>query len=932
MILNTFIDKLKKLDNSNDDNKLKNNEILLELYKILKNHSVDKDSIRELNIFKASGTLFKIDDVYLPSNFDDTLKILNIIETNIFEEYISWFKQNGMKEITLEEYFKRLIKICNEDDNIDKKRRIVSYMASEYHHIQNSIEIKDMLKKVKVIECIDGKFYTVFESYANSERLELILGSLKNIAKIENENLKAFYEWIGLESLPRVKDVISKLRCINENGYTNKKQFEEIFNFLGDQFNENKLVDHQIYELSSLKWILTQENNKLYRPNEVFHNKDKNLMTSQAKFIDIDFTKYEKFLNEIKVNTSPKIYLVIEHLKYLIAEKLKVNRDIYRYLNIHISDKSIKELKDYDCINIQDNFYKPSIFFWDEHPFGNYRMRLSDDFRPYKNLFEVLGVKEKYDYNDAIEVIKEISKKYGNNKLDENSKSVLIECMKCLQNEINIDFSSLKDTKCWVNRKDILYKPCELYFDNRKELSSKFHIIENNVIDIPIDILRILEKLGVKKFTDILNVEISDEKIYDECKDTSHSIPIEKIDLIIRILLNNKEKDSNFLECSKDLLKKLKLVKVNDLRVKYKLNFINKVNIVEDYVPAFYRKSDNCLYYDSIEDVYIYIGRELAFAIVQDDSFPNYASNISEIVNPSNDVSKISKNLTLYGFPEYTSNNLNVVETKTISGKLGEDINPNDKCEDNNYQNDVISENNSKTSLVITPDTDKNYHKNLNMNDYNVIDFKNQKQEKTENINHIEDDNEEKTYVSKQDKYDKQKDIQSEFKSKPEFPDKPVNDRNRRGEKIRLDITDRIPKEYSKKAKSERISRNKIDSKTYLKELYTNNENIMVCQICKDEMPFKKINSNEYYFESIDLFKDFGYEIQYNYIALCPLCAAKFKYLFKEINENIQDLKTRIKQGNSLSYPIDLFYEVKNIDFVEKHIFDLKICLEEFDK
>nr|HPM02429.1 hypothetical protein [Candidatus Cloacimonadota bacterium] len=85
---NIFIEKLKKLDNNNDDNKLQENEILLELYKILKNNSVDRDSIRELNIFKASGSLFKIEDVYLPNNFDDTLKILKIIETNIFEEYI----------------------------------------------------------------------------------------------------------------------------------------------------------------------------------------------------------------------------------------------------------------------------------------------------------------------------------------------------------------------------------------------------------------------------------------------------------------------------------------------------------------------------------------------------------------------------------------------------------------------------------------------------------------------------------------------------------------------------------------------------------------------------------------------------------------------------------------------------------------------------
>lgn len=58
-----------------------------------------------------------------------------------------------------------------------------------------------------------------------------------------------------------------------------------------------------------------------------------------------------------------------------------------------------------------------------------------------------------------------------------------------------------------------------------------------------------------------------------------------------------------------------------------------------------------------------------------------------------------------------------------------------------------------------------------------------------------------------------------------------------------------------------RTSGNGIDPATWLRNNYTNAAGQMICQICKDEMPFKKRNG-EYYFEAVEIFNDISKNMQ----------------------------------------------------------------------
>lgn len=122
--------------------------------------------------------------------------------------------------------------------------------------------------------------------------------------------------------------------------------------------------------------------------------------------------------------------------------------------------------------------------------------------------------------------------------------------------------------------------------------------------------------------------------------------------------------------------------------------------------------------------------------------------------------------------------------------------------------------------------------------------------------------------------------------------------------------------------------------KKYLTTQYTNSLGILICQICHLSMPFKV--DNQYYFESVEIFKEqyIVKESEKPHLALCPNCAAKYKYLVKPHDNFLEDIKWAIKE---MSEDEEHYIKIKNaniemdIYFTRMHILDLKVILDEIE-
>jgi hypothetical protein len=165
---------------------------------------------------------------------------------------------------------------------------------------------------------------------------------------------------------------------------------------------------------------------------------------------------------------------------------------------------------------------------------------------------------------------------------------------------------------------------------------------------------------------------------------------------------------------------------------------------------------------------------------------------------------------------------------------------------------------------------------------------------------------------------------------KPIFPTRTVGDDERRREKIVEQITEAPEKKYEERERSVRTTRGSVAPDLWLRNHYTNKDGLMVCQICKEEMPFRK-RDGEYYFEAVEaLSKDFfPKEHEAQFLALCPLCAAMYKEFVKQDDGAMKTLRDSLMSSDKPELSLQLGEQSRTVEFVESHFFDIRTILGE---
>ena len=147
----------------------------------------------------------------------------------------------------------------------------------------------------------------------------------------------------------------------------------------------------------------------------------------------------------------------------------------------------------------------------------------------------------------------------------------------------------------------------------------------------------------------------------------------------------------------------------------------------------------------------------------------------------------------------------------------------------------------------------------------------------------------------------------------------------RRAAAVVRDANDAPLKTFEAKERSVHTSTPAQDQDTWLRELYTNDLGEMVCQICEHEMPFKKRNG-EYYFEAVGAFDSLTREHHQNHLALCPVCAAKYKEFIKRDEAAALRCLEAINETEPDDPVVPLAFGDENatLRFVSSHLRDLK--------
>ncbi|GAA4771916.1 hypothetical protein GCM10023219_18610 [Stakelama sediminis] len=154
------------------------------------------------------------------------------------------------------------------------------------------------------------------------------------------------------------------------------------------------------------------------------------------------------------------------------------------------------------------------------------------------------------------------------------------------------------------------------------------------------------------------------------------------------------------------------------------------------------------------------------------------------------------------------------------------------------------------------------------------------------------------------------------------FPERESGSPGRRAERLAARARSAPSKTYEVRERSVRVSsgESKALARTYLEDHYTNPLGDMICQGCHEKMPFNLPDGSPY-FEACELVESLPTEQAENHLAMCPTCAAKWRYA-NPVSDG--DLRAALSLAISPEIDITLAGESVRVRFTQVHLDDIR--------
>jgi hypothetical protein len=153
-----------------------------------------------------------------------------------------------------------------------------------------------------------------------------------------------------------------------------------------------------------------------------------------------------------------------------------------------------------------------------------------------------------------------------------------------------------------------------------------------------------------------------------------------------------------------------------------------------------------------------------------------------------------------------------------------------------------------------------------------------------------------------------------------ELPDHESGDPARRAARVGEQAADAPHRVTEPRTRAVSVGRDAVkkDTDPYLRHQYTNDDGETICQVCKEELPFK-LSDGQYYFEAVEFLPELTKRHFQNYLSLCPNHAAMVRFA-NGTRELVKDLFVDLV-GQELE--VVLADENATIYFTQTHIADL---------
>lgn len=670
--------EIAQIDNTNGIN-------LMDLYDYLADHEQSIlqndeycEKLKNSCIFMTNKQFKPLRGLSLKGNYKDPIGLDIILdETILTHKAIGLLTKLGIKPLDFRTYVIKYAPDYFRDgfqrSTQDKRLELTEEIRRHYSLISDDKEVCNIIKTFEMIPCNDGEYHAPTKIYITSDLLDLVLPDQYlslNIQKVES-NLEDWNGWLSLLDVtdkPKSEDVIDRTRELAaEYSSENAKSLEQLFYYYCDVFAQEGFDNEQQYnQLKYIEWIpIIGDKDKYYLPSIVFLPFNRYLFYSQAKFVTFNQTAKirGRFLSFVNIGNHIPLDLIVKHLHWLVSQNKPPDNNIYRVLNLQfdeIPEDSKTILRNSKCVFIEEKgYFEAEHCFWGNHPFGDYRQKITDQIKDYYKLFKGIGVREDPELNDYLDVLNDISKIFGNSNrpVDDTTRDIINSIYSYLSmhaSEISKEkFDEFRTKKVILDNSRLLRLPGQMFFEDKGIKADIFRDkLQKEMITKESDTWQFLEQLGVRHLSKAI-VPI----------DFQPSVDRRPSENDVDLLRNRKSGIVTIIETQKkDFTDGWDLVTLNNLEIYEASNLSVKYAIQMDggYLQSdirsessFYNRDSNRLYISTDctggERTYE-IARNLAEILNPLLDPCHILPVLVEVLNPSQEESEINKYLQRMGY------------------------------------------------------------------------------------------------------------------------------------------------------------------------------------------------------------------------------------------------------------------------------------------
>ena len=609
-----------------------------------------------LPIFPSAKSLHPLPALRLPGGFEDSLGVADILDSSIPDSLFGFLQELGVRQLTFEDYAGQYVpKAFAKDSTVDKetKRKLLATLERHIGGIRDNDQVRAKLSTTRIVECEDGEFRQPGRTYFRTEEVERVLEDWAAYALVldRTESRRDLYRWLGVESQPRITDMLQIVNHETTAKATSqaKSIVVKMLEALGRRWEELDESDKSnCRRLKTRAWLPREADaTAWYRPDELFATYNKNLFEFQGMFLDAPVRIQQNirpFLAWLGVNLSPQPFQVVRHLLTCSEMESKPPDNIYQWLNDNARPNDLQVLRGLPCLWIPETnrYLRPDQVFWGSHPFGRYRVKLGSRLRSYQQLLKGVGVREKPEFNDAIEVLKDVSKGAGSSAIEAEDKKVVIHCWFMLADALEgrevdtgILNSGLRDIPCVPTKQDRLHPPLWMLFEDRSGLADKFPgILDQNCIPRTERAWLAMEAAGVRPVSEVVRGYVAEKVNPREDYFVSERVSsrVNYVRTILEgagIVLQKEDPIS--------VLKSMRFIQVDELTVRWRLlDFIRDwPEAPPEAISAHWDKEEQVLFFTNRDDgafPWSAIARELTLALVPSENLASISPGLKSVL------------------------------------------------------------------------------------------------------------------------------------------------------------------------------------------------------------------------------------------------------------------------------------------------------------